>query len=237
MAIIFLKDISIRLKIFIVIPVYNEHATILGVLSALQQKGYTNIILVDDGSSDGIKSTIRNFPINYLRHSCNLGQGAALQTGFEFAKKNRADAVITFDADEQHSVSDIPLLLLPLQQNKADIVFGSRFMTQPLQHLPLSKKIILRVARYINYLFSGLLLSDAHNGLRALNRNALEKIVITENRMAHASEILFETKKHNLRYTEVPVHIMYTDYSTQKGQSVWDSIKVLFDLVLYKFFK
>jgi hypothetical protein len=99
------------------------------------------------------------------------------------------------------------------------------------------KKVVLHTARLINYIFSGLLLSDAHNGLRAFNATALQKITITENRMAHASEILFEIKKHKLRFKEVPVTISYTAYSKKKGQSIWDSVRILFDLILHKLFK
>ena len=80
------------------------------------------------------------------------------------------------------------------------------------------------------------MLSDAHNGLRALNKTALEKIRITENRMAHASEILFQVKKYRLRFKEVPVHISYTRYSYKKGQTGLDSIKVFIDIVLHKLF-
>jgi hypothetical protein len=91
-------------------------------------------------------------------------------------------------------------------------------------------------ARIINFLFTGIMLSDAHNGLRAINRTALEKIIITENRMAHATEILFEIKKHGLTLKEVPVKINYNDYSRNHGQSAWNSIKIFFDILFYKLF-
>jgi len=122
-------------------------------------------------------------------------------------------------------------------KNEADIVLGSRFLAKNNSTIAVSKKIVLQVARYINYLMTGMLLTDAHNGLRAMNRKALDNITLTENRMAHASEILFEIKKHQLSYKEAPVHIQYTDYSRHKGQHKRDGIKVLFDLALYKFFK
>lgn len=90
------------------------------------------------------------------------------------------------------------------------------------------------MARYVNFLFTGLLLSDAHNGFRALNRKAAELIRIKENRMAHASEILILVKKHKLRLKEVAVEVRYTEYSKAKGQSGWNSIRILFDLLLHK---
>ena len=223
-------------KRVVVIPAYNESSVITTVVNSLLQKGFT-VIVVDDGSDPPLSSLIHNMPVYFLKHRANLGQGAALQTGFDYAKRLDPELVISFDADGQHGSSCIDSLIEPILNNQADIVLGSRFLTSTNETLPLSKKLVLQVARGINYLFSGLMLSDAHNGLRAFNRKALDKITITENRMAHASEIIFEIRKHGLRYKEVPVQIIYTDYSRQKGQSSWDSIKILFDLILHKLFK
>jgi glycosyltransferase involved in cell wall biosynthesis len=203
----------------------------------LLEHGFSSIIIVDDGSSKPVQQTIAGLSVTLLRHKLNLGQGAALQTGFDYAKKAGFDIVITFDADGQHKVNDLPVLIKPILENKADVVLGSRFLFPNKTNFPFFKKTTLQTARIINFLLSGILLSDAHNGLRALNKTALEKINLTENRMAHASEILFEIKKQKLRYTEVPVNVLYTDYSRQKGQSPRDSIKVLFDVVLHKLFK
>jgi glycosyltransferase involved in cell wall biosynthesis len=223
-------------EIFIVIPAYNERVEVLsGVVRSLLAFPY-KIIVVDDGSANSLADVFSDGRIIVLTHGVNLGQGAALQTGIEYAKKNGADVVVTFDADGQHDATDLDTLLNPVVNEKADIALGSRFLRKD-QFIPFRKKIVLGVARWIHFLFTGILLTDAHNGLRAFGAAALEKISITENRMAHASEILFEIKKHKLKYVEVPVQIHYTDYSNKKGQSAWDSIKVLFDLVLHKLFK
>lgn len=223
-------------KRIVVIPAYNESSVLATVVNSLLEKGYT-IVIVDDGSDPPLHSLIKDLPIYLLRHRANLGQGAALQTGFDFAKKLNPDLVISFDADGQHDASCLPSLIEPLLKNEVDVVLGSRFLSSEKETIPFSKKFVLQIARAINYLFSGLLLSDAHNGLRAFNRSALDKITITENRMAHASEIIFEIKKQGLRFKEIPVRIVYTDYSRRKGQSNWDSIKILFDLILHKLFK
>jgi hypothetical protein len=151
--------------------------------------------------------------------------------------KTDAEIVITFDADGQHKAADISALVDPILKNEADITIGSRFLTPGQNTVPRKKKIILQFARIINFFFSGMMLSDAHNGLRALNRKALEKISLTENRMAHASEFIFEIKKHKLTFKEVPVEILYTKYAKDIGQSPWESAKILFDLVLHKLFK
>ena len=228
---------AISEEIVVVIPAYNEDGMVRQVVESLLKQQIGTIIIVDDGSHVPVSHAVHGLPVIVLRHRVNLGQGAALQTAFAYAKKLAPSIVITFDADGQHDAGDIPAMIAPLQQNKADVVLGSRFLPGSGPSIGLSKKLVLQLARFINFLLSGALLSDAHNGYRALNRQALEKIELTENRMAHASEILFEIRRHRLRFCEVPVHIRYTDYSKQKGQSAWDSVRILFDLVLHKLFK
>ena len=223
-------------KKVVIIPACNEGPALITVIKELLSTGFT-VIVIDDGSAVSLKPILETFPVFFLRHRANLGQGAALQTGFDFAKRLKPDIIVTMDADGQHDSSSIPSLIEPLVTNEVDIVLGSRFLTPGEKTVPFFKKLVLQTARVVNFFFSGMLLSDAHNGLRALNYQALQKINITENRMAHASEVLFEIKKHRLRYKEVPVTIAYTKYSKQKGQSVWQSIIILFDLFLHKLFK
>ncbi|MFT3826279.1 MAG: glycosyltransferase family 2 protein [Chitinophagaceae bacterium] len=223
--------------IYIIIPCFNEQQTIRGVVNSLLQLGYVHIVVVDDGSATPLQTVLQDLPIIYIRHAANLGQGAALQTGISYARSQNALYAVTFDADGQHRAGDIPELVLPLLSGVADVTMGSRFLAKEGQEVPFSKKIILQLARFINFAFSGMLLSDAHNGLRAFNKKAIDTVVITENRMAHASEILLEIKKHKLQIKEVPVRVLYSHYSIEKGQSAFDSIKILFDLVLHKLFR
>lgn len=220
-------------NIFIIIPVYNEAAVIAQTIHNVLQAGY-NVIVVDDGSTDGTPDIIRKFPVHCIFHPVNIGQGAALQTGMDFARMRQATAVVHFDADGQHKPDDIEQLLSPVLSGECDVAVGSRFLKKDKTNIPLSRKVFLRMARYINWMVTGILLSDAHNGLRALNSHALETIYITENRMAHASEIVWLIKKHGLRYKEVPVTIEYTAYSMQKGQSLWNSINIIFDILFKK---
>jgi glycosyltransferase involved in cell wall biosynthesis len=189
-----------------------------------------HIIVIDDGSTDGTDKLAGAFPVILVRHEINLGQGAALETGMEAAKLLNADFVVHFDADGQHDPSDIAHLLTPLQKGEADIVFGSRFLEKRPSGMSLSKKIVLQTGRWINYLITGILLTDAHNGLRALNKKALYNIHLRQPGMAHASEILYEVKRKSLRYLELPVHIRYTAYSKTKGQSILNSVNILFHL-------
>jgi len=224
-------------KILVLVPTHNEGSVLQQTVATLLQQRQLQVVVIDDGSHEPAIDQVQGLPVTVLRHKVNLGQGAALQTGIAYARKTNAEYIITFDADGQHVASDLPALLQPLLHNEADIVLGSRFMAGHCNKVPFLKKGILHTARFIHYLFTGILLSDAHNGIRALNKTALEKISLTENRMAHASEILFLIKKHRLRYKEIAVTVRYTPYARQKGQGGGSAIKILFDLLLHKLFK
>jgi glycosyltransferase involved in cell wall biosynthesis len=221
------------LRTYIIIPAFNESAGITAVLESLLPLNH-GIIVIDDGSTDETSILVAAFPVLLIRHELNLGQGAALETGMEAARKLNADFVVHFDADGQHDPSEIAHLLTPLQNNKADIVFGSRFLDKKSSGLSISKKIILKAGRWVNFLVSGILLTDAHNGFRALNKKALNHIHFSQPGMAHASEILFEVKRNALRYLERPVHIRYTEYSKRKGQTIFNSVNILFHLIFKK---
>ena len=224
-------------SVFIIIPFYNENAVIEEVIGKILPLGY-KIVVVDDGSLISPYDVIKKFSGAFLlRHKVNLGQGAALQTGIEYALKNRAEYIVTFDADGQHAADDIEAMLLPLSRGSADVTLASRFLKNGLHNASLIKQIVLKIARGVNFLFTGLYLTDAHNGLRALNKNAAEKIYIKENRMAHATEILLLIHRYKLKYQEIPARVIYTKYSKTKGQSVFNSLRIFFDLVLHKLFE
>lgn len=232
---LFMPDLVKSHDIFVIIPAYNEATIIQSVLQELQVHSYS-LVVIDDGSSASLYTQLKKMPVYFLRHRVNLGQGAALQTGIEFALSKQAKYIITFDADGQHKASDIDLLVEILVNGKFDIVLGSRFMGNSVHNMSASRSFLLQLARYLNYFFTGLLLTDAHNGLRAMNRIAAGAMQIRENRMAHATEILSQIKKKGLRYFEAPVHVFYTPYSRQKGQDIWDSFRVFFDILLHKIF-
>ncbi len=223
-------------SVYIIVPAYNEQEVLNKTISALVTLAYS-VVVVDDGSTMNLKEYVKELPVYFLQHQINLGQGAALQTGNQFALKMGAEYIVHFDADGQHQLSDIEKLLQPLIDKECDITLGSRFLNQQEKEVPGGKRAIIHTARYINYMFTGILLSDAHNGLRAMNKKSAGLMVLTENRMSHASEILFLIKKHRLKIKEIPVSILYTNYSKKKGQSIWNSIRILFDLLLHKLFQ
>jgi glycosyltransferase involved in cell wall biosynthesis len=215
-------------KLWAVCAAYNEAATIGRVVAELSRAGH-QVVVVDDGSSDRTRHIAAAAGANVVVHPINLGQGAALQTGIDYALSQGADILVTFDADGQHRVSDIPRLVDALRRERADFALGSRFLGQTY-NLPLLRRWVLRAATVFTRLTTGLSLTDSHNGLRALTRQGAAAIRLRQNRMAHASEILVEIAQSGLRYVEVPVTIEYTAYSLAKGQRIGDSVTILLDL-------
>jgi glycosyltransferase involved in cell wall biosynthesis len=224
------------MNIYVIIPAFNEYETIHQVVKNINEAGY-EVIVVDDGSTLPLDPYLKGLSLHLLRHKINLGQGAALQTGIEYAVAKNADYIITFDADGQHQASDIISLIRPLKEGQCDITLGSRFIKDASHNMNKTRRIILLLARMFNAITTGLLLTDAHNGLRAFTRKAAAEIEIKQNGMAHATELLQIIKEKKLHFTEVPVNVIYTDYSYRKGQSIWNSFRIVFDLFLNKIFK
>jgi len=223
--------------VFVVVPVYNEVRVIAQTLTDLLVTDY-QVVVVDDGSKDGTWYEVTRLPVYALQHPVNLGQGAALQTGTIFALIQGAEIIVHFDADGQHRVADIPALIAPLRQGSADLALGSRFLRpEDIQAIPPARRILLRLACLVNGVMTGVWLSDAHNGLRALTREAASKIHLRENRFAHASELLAQVQKGRLRYVEVPTRVVYSDYSRAKGQSAWNAVNIFIDMILQKISK
>lgn len=216
-------------SIWVIVPAYNESRSIGDVVSKLRDTGH-KIVVVDDGSGDQTGRAAADAGASVLRHLINLGQGAALQTGIDCALLWGAEYLVTFDADGQHEVGDIERMLVALNASGADFALGSRFL-ENVSDIPRARKILLRAAILFTRLTTGLKVTDAHNGLRALTRRGASSIRLRQNRMAHASEILHQIARSDLRYTEVPVKIKYTDYSIAKGQKSSNAISILLDLV------
>ncbi|WP_348786833.1 glycosyltransferase family 2 protein [Leifsonia sp. NPDC080035] len=212
-------------------PLYNEATVVRSVMEEARTV-FPKIVCVDDGSTDDSAAEARAGGAVVVQHPINLGQGAAIRTGLDYALQDpEADFFVTFDSDGQHRVEDALTMVGMLDSAPLDIVVGSRFLDDRTTLSPL-KKVVLRAGVVFERMSSGVQLTDAHNGLRALNRHAAESIQIMQNRMAHASEIVAEIGRNKLRWAEAPVHVLYTDYSRSKGQSVWNSVNILSDLFL-----
>jgi glycosyltransferase involved in cell wall biosynthesis len=223
-------------RLFCVVAAFNEGATIAGVLRGLARY-CDNVVVVDDGSQDDTSAQAKLSGATVIRHPFNLGQGAALQTGLTAALQLGADIVVTFDADGQHSPEDVPPLVAALTNAKADFALGSRFLGIEAQNMPLVRRLLLRASVLFTRVTTGLPLTDAHNGLRAMTARGAACIHLRQNRMAHASEMLNQIACSKLPVVEVPVRISYTDYSLAKGQRLSGAVDVLWDLFAARLYR
>lgn len=213
--------------IIAIVPAFNEEKKIAEVVTALRSV-VSEVVVVDDCSVDQTAHQAAKAGATVLEHIVNRGQGAALETGHAYARNVGAAYVVHFDGDGQFSAADIPGAIAKLKKEQADILFGSRFL-DVRSDIPVFKRyILLPVGKYIDRCFGSVHLSDVHNGFRVLNKKALEKIVITQDRMAHASQIPQLVQKYGLRYTEYPVHVTYHEY----GQGTAGGFAVLKDMIV-----
>lgn len=215
---------------WIVIAAWNEALRLPQVLQDLRALPY-EIVVVDDGSHDATSALAADADVWVLRHQINRGQGAALRTGIDFALMQGAQEIVTFDADGQHAAGDLSRLLAPLRLGEADLVTGSRFLGEA-PGMPLFRRILLKMAVVFTRLTTGLRLTDAHNGLRAMTADAARQLDFSEDGMAHASQILSIAARKSLRLVEVPCTISYTLATTEKGQSNRAAFGILGRLVI-----
>lgn len=220
------------MKISCVIPAYNEARHIQAVVNSVRP--YVNeVIVIDDASKDDTAILAAASGALVRRHLLNRGQGAALETGNQYALQNGADIIIHFDADNQFLATEIPDILQPLINGQADIVFGSRFLGKK-SNLPFAKKyLIYPLAQIFTRYFLGIKLSDPQNGFRAMNRQTANLIKITNREMAHASEIQVIAFKNKLKIAEVPITVIYHHF----GQKLSGGFKVIKDLLISKLIK
>lgn len=215
---------------WLVVPLYNEAQVVREVIEDARRT-FPHIVVVDDGSRDDSAAQAEAAGAVVVRHPINLGQGAALQTGIRYVLE-RTDAryLITFDADGQHSVADAVAMVAAARRENLAIVLGSRFLKGP-SPVGRLKRLVLATAAVVASRTTGMHLTDAHNGLRLLRRDAAEQLNLRQNRMAHASEIIRQLGATGLPWREFPVHIAYTEYSKAKGQSLLNSVNILVDLI------
>ena len=215
---------------FVVIAAFNEGARIGPVVAACRTL-FPRIIVVDDGSIDATALVARRNGAHVVRHLINLGQGAALQTGFERALECGATWIVTLDADGQHDPADAQRLLALAHERGWDVCLGSRALGATVG-MPRSRKVLLDLALRFQRLTTGLALTDVHNGLRVISRRAAMRIELTQDRMAHASEFVGRLATLGLPFGEGPVTIRYSQDTLAKGQSSIDALHILLDLFL-----
>jgi len=217
----------------VVVPAYNEGSIIASVLHQLEEH-FKIIIAIDDGSTDNTWEEINSTSAISLKHLINIGQGGSIRTGFDFALKTGVDYIGTFDADGQHRIKDLLQMYQHISKHPdLDILLGSRFLSEDgAQDISKERKLLLKLATAMSRIMHNLDITDTHNGLRVFSRKAVEVMHLTTYGMAHASEILAEISANKLNYQEYPVKIKYTKYSVEKGQSGFNSLRILYDLFI-----
>lgn len=217
-------------NIYILVPVFNENKVIRNTLNELL-KFFSNIIVVNDGSTDNTIDKLDDLNIALLNHEINLGVGAAVQTGFDYVEKiHDSYAVITFDADGQHSVEDAVSMAKEIQICNEEIIFGSRFIKHQ-KNVPFVKRNVLKVIAFITKIATGIDLTDAHNGLKAYKVSAIRKLKLQFSGYSYESELITEVAKKNISYKELSTNIKYTEYSIKKGQKLTNGLLIIEDLL------
>ena len=215
--------------VWLIVPCFNEGQVIGDVIrNALQT--FPNIVGVNDGSADDSAAQIHNAGAHLVNHPVNLGQGAALQTGVEYARAQPgAQYFVTFDADGQHQIKDVSRMLDRLRSEPVDIITGTRFGGQDNTQVPWLKRMALQTVVLLSPTTRKLGLSDAHNGLRVFNKTVAQQLNLRMNGMSHASEFVSAMLSNEWRVSEEPVDILYTEYSMSKGQSLLNGVNILAD--------
>jgi glycosyltransferase involved in cell wall biosynthesis len=217
--------------VWIVVPAYNEAGVIGDVIRQLRSV-FANVVCVDDGSADDTGDIALRAGAHLVRHPVNLGQGAAIQTGVEYARSRPgAQIFATFDADGQHRVNDVLAMIDRLHSEPADIVIGTRFgpgVSRP----PLLKRVVLQTAATLSPRGRRLGLTDTNNGLRVFNKTVADRLEITMNGMSHAGEFILLIDENRWRVAEQPVEVLYTEYSSAKGQPLLNGVNIIVDGIL-----
>jgi len=211
---------------WVVIPAYNEEKTISTVIKKTKEF-IKNIIVVDDGSKDKTYEIASNEKVVVLRHIINMGKGATLNTGCEYAIKHGAKAIIAMDADGQHNPEEIPNFINALEDN--DIVFGCRKLDN---NMPIIMKLgNLFINLTLKFLY-GIKLQDTQCGYRAFTTDAYKKIKWKAQDYSMESEMITNISKNNLKYKEIPIATIYAN--KYKGTTIFDGIKIVFNMLLWK---
>jgi glycosyltransferase involved in cell wall biosynthesis len=223
--------------LLIIIPAFNEEQTVGSVIESLPNKlpgiNHIDTLVVDDGSTDKTRSIAKNKKVAVVSHIQNRGLGAALETGFEYARIKQYEYIITFDADGQHRAVYISRILKPLLEGRADVVIGSRLLQT--KGMPLVRRIINVLSNIVTYMLFNVWTTDSQSGLRGFTLETVSKIRIRSQKMEVSSEIFKEISRLRLRVLEVPIESVYTHYSLKKGQRISNAPNVFWKLLLQKF--
>jgi len=226
------------MRLSVVIPVYNEQATIEAIVGRVRAVGLADeIIVVDDGSTDGTREILAQMgaadpELRIVLHGRNQGKGAAVRTGIQAA---RAELVLIQDADLEYDPREYPALLAPILEGKADAVFGSRFLggaRRPTMfwHMVANKMLTLMT----NVLYNSIL-SDMETGYKVFRREVILAIPLRARRFDFEPEVTAKLLKRGVRVYEVPISFNPRDYSEGKKIGLKDAFAAIWALLRYRF--
>ena len=226
------------MKLSIVIPVYNESETICEVVRRVEQvSGDKEIIIVDDGSTDGTRALLEGYKkregFEVIFQPKNKGKGAALRAGFEIAK---GEVIIIQDADLEYNPEDYPALLGPIFDNRADVVYGSRFLAGPHRVLFFWHYLGNVFLTTLSNMFTNVNLSDMETGYKVFRRKILESITLKSNRFGFEPEFTCKVARKNFVIYEVPISYSGRDYSEGKKINWKDGVAALWFIFRFRFF-
>ena len=222
--------------LILILPAFNEAQVIAKVLQKIKIAVKklpikTEILVVNDGSADNTLKIVEKSKVKVITHIINRGLGASLGTGMEYAKRKTADFAITMDSDGQHNPGDIIKVLTPLMKNQADVVIGSRLLGNK-QDMPFLRRLNNKAFNLLTLGLFGITTTDSLSGFRGFSKKAIQKIKLKTERMEVSNEFFTEIKRNQLKFTEVPIKVIYTDYSMQKGVKPSNIFAIIFRLLL-----
>lgn len=227
---------AVNHDVWVIVPTFNEAPVVRGVLTELR-RWFPNVVAVDDCSQDASATEIRAAGARLVSHPINMGAGGALQTGVDFALLDPdARYFVLFDADGQHRPQDAFAMINRLRRDDVDVLIGSRFLGSAVG-MRRRKALLLRAARWFEYWSTGIRLTDAHNGLRAFNREFAAVLDLQMTNMAWATEFVARVASTNARIEEFPVTVHYSEYSLSKGQRSINSVNIGIDILLDRFLR
>lgn len=234
-----MKKEARRLKLSVIIPVYNEAKTIEEILRRVQavELGLEKeIIVVDDGSTDGTRAILEGFTspsIRVIFHTKNQGKGAALQTGFAAAT---GDILLVQDADLEYDPREYPKLLEPILDGRADVVYGSRFLGGPHRVLLFWHYLGNRILTTFSNMVSNLNLTDMETCYKVFRKDVFQRLKLKSKRFGFEPEITVKLAKLKCRVYEVPISYSGRDYAEGKKITWKDGLAAIFHILRYRFF-
>ncbi len=225
------------MKALVVIPAFNEEKKIADVLRGIPARvnsAELDVLVINDGSNDGTDKVVRDLGVKMINHPVNRGLGAALGTGFEYARRQDYDLLVTLDADGQHDPSEIDRLVEPVTGGRADFVVGTRIFKKGM---PLTRKILTLMASLATFSLSGVWTTDSQSGFRAFSRRAIENIFVEVDRMEVSSDFFRQANENNLKIVEIEITPIYTEYSKRKGQNFLNSFNIIGKLAFRRLIK